>query len=300
MTSPFSPERWAFEITHLLNAVFGAERFPIDIPTVAREYTTQRFPDDPIISVQGDNLPGFDGALFRAPTGRKGWGIIFNNQMSSKGRINFTLAHEFGHFLLHRLAYPHGFRCGEQDVVRWDSEYGQVEHQANVFAANFLMPLDDFRRQIAATTKVDLDMISHCADRYRVSLIAATLRWLSYTQKRAVLVVSRDGFILWARSSDTALRTGAYFRTSAGPIEIPAASLPIKQELLIDGRASVEHDPGVWFREPVHEMTVFAERYDFAISLLLLDDTLPFTSLEAEPEPDTYEKMVPQSGRREW
>lgn len=300
MTSPFSPERWAFEITHLLNAVFGVERFPIDIPTVAREYTAQRFPDDPIISVQGDNLPGFDGALFRAPTGRKGWGIIYNNRISSKGRINFTLAHEFGHFLLHRLAYPNGFRCGEQDVVRWDSEYGQVEHQANVFAANFLMPLDDFRRQIAATTKVDLDMISDCADRYRVSLIAATLRWLSYTQKRAVLVVSRDGFILWARSSDTALKTGAYFRTSAGPIEIPATSLPIKQELLIDGRASVEHDPGVWFREPVHEMTVFAERYDFAISLLLLDDTLPFNSLEAEAEPDTYEKMVPQSGRREW
>jgi hypothetical protein len=298
MTSPFSPERWAFEITHLLNAVFGVERFPIDIPTVAREYTAQRFPDDPIISVQGDNLPGFDGALFRAPTGRKGWGIIYNNRISSKGRINFTLAHEFGHFLLHRLAYPNGFRCGEQDVVRWDSEYGQVEHQANVFAANFLMPLDDFRRQIAATTKVDLDMISDCADRYRVSLIAATLRWLSYTEKRAVLVVSRDGFILWARSSDTALKTGAYFRTSAGPIEIPATSLPIKQELLIDGRASVEHDPGVWFREPVHEMTVFAERYDFAISLLLLDDTLPFNSLEAEP--DTYEKMVPQSGRREW
>src|SRR5581483_377096 len=85
------------------------------------------------------------------------------------------------------------FCCGEQDVVRWDSEYGQVEHQANVFAANFLMPLDDFRRQIAPNAKVDLDMISHCADRYRVSLIAATLRWLSYTQKRAVLVVSRDG-----------------------------------------------------------------------------------------------------------
>jgi len=201
MTDSFSPERWAYEITRLLNAVFGADRFPIDIPTVAREYTAQRFPDEPIISVLGDNLPGFDGALFRAPAGRKGWGIIYNTQIRSKGRINFTLAHEFGHFLLHRLVYPNGFRCGEQDVVRWDSEYGQVEHQANVFAANFLMPLDDYRRQIAATANVDFDMIAHCADRYRVSLIAAVLRWLSYTEKRAVLVVSRDGFILWARSS---------------------------------------------------------------------------------------------------
>jgi hypothetical protein len=63
------------------------------------------------------------------------------------------------------------------------------------------MPLDDYRRQIDGRAKADLDMISACADRYRVSLIAALLQWLSYTERRAVLVVSRDGFILWARSA---------------------------------------------------------------------------------------------------
>ncbi|MEI9986119.1 MAG: hypothetical protein WDN69_24855 [Aliidongia sp.] len=36
MIAAFTPERWAFEITHVLNAVFGADRFPIDIPMVAR------------------------------------------------------------------------------------------------------------------------------------------------------------------------------------------------------------------------------------------------------------------------
>lgn len=300
MTRVFTPERWAFEITHVLNAVFGADRFPIDIPMVAKEYTAQKFPDDPIISVRGENLPNFDGALFRAPATRKGWGIIYNNGISSKGRINFTLAHEFGHFLLHRLAYPNGIRCGEQDVVRWDSAYGQIEHQANVFAANFLMPLDDFRRQIDAKAKVDLDMISHCADRYRVSLIATVLRWLGYTEKRAVLVVSRDGFILWARSSTAALKSGAFFRTSAGPIEIPYMSLPVKQDGLVDGRASIDHGEGVWFSEPVREMTVFAEQFDFAISLLLLGDAAPFRSFEEEPEADSYEKMMPEERRREW
>jgi IrrE N-terminal-like domain len=298
MTPVFTPERWAFEITGLLNAVFGVDRFPINIPMVAKEYTSQRFPDDPIISVAGNDLPGFDGALFRAPVGRKGWGIIYNKAISSKGRINFTLAHEFGHFLLHRLAYPDGFRCGEQDFVRWDSEYGQIEHQANTFAANLLMPLDDFRRQIAATAKVDLDMIYHCADRYCVSLIAATLRWLSYTEKRAVLVVSRDGFILWARSSARALKTGAFFRTSAGPIEIPTASLPANLDLLLDGRGTIDHGEGIWFREPVREMTLFAEQHDFALSLLMLGDSAPLISYEDETELDTYDKMMPKQRRR--
>ncbi len=279
MTTEFGPERWAFELTHLLNTVLGPDRFPVDVAQIAVEYSSQRYPNDRIVNVSGDNLPGFDGALFRAPAGKRGWGIIYNNSILSKGRINFTLGHELGHYLLHRIAYPKGLYCGSQEVVRWDSEYRQIEHQANVFAANLLMPLDDFRRQIPANAKVDIDALCHCADRYNVSLIASTLRWLSYTEKRAVLVVSRDGFMLWARSSDPALRSGAYFRTSGAPVEIPAASLPSRPELLVDGRASVEHDGGVWFDEPVRELTLISEQYDFAISLLLLPDTVLSTPM---------------------
>jgi len=187
-------------------------------------------------------------------------------------------------------------------MVRWDSEYGQIEHQANVFAANFLMPLDDFRRQIPTNGKVELEMLRACAERYNVSLIAAVLRWLGYTQKRAVLVVSRDGFILWARSSEPALRTGAFFRTRSGPgpIEIPAAALPLHPELLVDGRGSIEHARGIWLREPVRETTVFAEHYDFSLSLLTLDDARFVFHEDAEPESDTYDRFVPAERRREW
>lgn len=300
MTAPYTPERWAFEITHVLNAAYGDGRFPIDIPFVAREYSKQRFPDDPIVTVQGDSLPTFDGALYRAKAGRKGWGIIYNSAITSRGRINFTLAHEFGHYLLHRHAYPEGFQCGQQQIARWDSEYGQVEHQANVFAANLLMPLDDFRRQIPAHAKIDLEVIAFCADRYRVSLIATILRWLSYTNKRAVLVVSRDGYILWARSSASALKTGAFFRTSAGPIEVPSASLPVRQDLLVDGRGSMDHDGGIWFSEPAREMTVHAEQHDFAISLLMLEDSRRLVGLEEEPETDTFDMMTRRSSRRDF
>jgi hypothetical protein len=300
MSAAFSPERWAFELTHILNKVFGPDHFPIDIPQLALEYSRQRYPDDPVVSVKGDDLPGFDGALFKARAGRKGWGIIFNNAITSIGRINFTLAHELGHYLLHRIRYPQGFQCGQQDVVRWDSEYGQVEHQANVFAANLLMPLDDFRRQVPDRGKVDIDMLRACAERYKVSLIAAVLRWLSYTERRAILVVSRDGFILWARSSTPALRSGAYFKTSTGPIEIPASSLPLHPEVLVDGRASIDHPRGVWLSEPVGETTILAEQYDFSLSLLQLDEARSIYHDEGEPEPDTYDRFVPTTRRREW
>src|SRR5689334_2637803 len=145
MTATMSPERWAFDITKLLNQVLGPEHFPIDVVALALQYTAQRFPGDAITLAKGANLPGFDGALYRAPAGKSGWGIIYNDALTSPGRINFTLAHEFGHYLLHRIDYPQGIQCSAQDVAGWDSPYGQIEQQANRFAANLLMPLDDFR-----------------------------------------------------------------------------------------------------------------------------------------------------------
>lgn len=296
MTKAPSPERWAIDISRVLNAVFGADRFPVDVPSVAREFSAQRYPDDPITLVKGDSLPDFDGALFRAPASKKGWGIFYNSAIASPGRINFTLAHEFGHYLLHRLAHPNGFQCGEQDVVRWDSEYGQLEQQANAFAANLLMPLDDFRRLIDPRVRADLDMISGCAERYRVSLIAAVLRWLSYTSRRAVLVVSRDGYILWSRASEPALKSGACFRTSRGPIEVPTASLAGRQDLVVDGRTGVDLPAGVWFREEVREMTIFAEQYEFAITLLLLPDERRYGAVDEEPEEDVFDRFTSFGG----
>ena len=287
-----TPERWAIDISLVLNTVLGKDRFPVDVVLVAKEYSAQRYPDDPVSLVVGRSLPGFDGALYRAPVGKKGWGIFYNSAIASTGRINFTLGHEFGHYLIHRLAYPDGIQCGEQDVVRWDSEYGQIEHQANVFSAGLLMPLDDFRRQIPERDKVDLDMISHCADRYRVSLVAAVLRWLQYTTRRAVLVVSRDGYIMWSRASGPALKTGAFFRTSGPPIAIPTNSLASRQDMVVDGRAGVELPGGVWFAEPVREMTIFAEQYDFAVTLLLLENRDSYTQLDAEPVEDVYDRFT--------
>ncbi|MGR7995076.1 ImmA/IrrE family metallo-endopeptidase [Xanthobacter sp. ZOL 2024] len=286
-----SPERWAIDLSFLLNAVNGTNRFPVDIVELALEYSKTRFPDDPILRVAGDDLPGFDGALMKARGPKPGWGIFYNNAFKSKGRINFTLAHELGHYLLHRKAHPDGFHCSSNDVVRWDSRYGQIEHQANVFAANILMPLDDYRRQIPQHQRVDLEMISACAERYRVSLIAATLQWLDYTTRRAILVCSRDGYILWAKPSGSALKSGIFFRTSKGPIEIPGQSHAARPEMPVDGRTGVAHPAGVWFREPVQEMTVFSEQYDFVISLLTLEDREKY-EISDEPVEDSYDRFM--------
>lgn len=293
MTAPLTPERWAFQLTHILNTVLGADRYPLDIAMIARDYSNQLFPNDPILKVAGGDIPKFDGALY--PSRKKtGWHILYNDKIKSRGRINFTLAHEFGHYLIHREKYPDGFECSQQHFVRWDSEYGQVEHQANVFAANLLMPLDDFRRLLPSGSPATLTVLQQCAARYEVSLIAATLRWLSYTTKRAILVNSRDGYILWARSSENALRTGAYFKTSGRPpIEVPASSLAANQDKLAAGQTEMHHSAGVWLKEPTWEMALHAEQYDFVLSLLILDDEPPRSVIDEPDEiEDTYDRFV--------
>ena len=179
MAEPKTPVGWAIRISRILNAVLGEDHFPIVVAQVAKEISRQLYPDDPIMRVTGDSLRSFEGALVRARAGRKGWGILFNSDIASTGRINFTLAHEFGHYLLHRASYPDGFNCLTEDMVRWDTEYGRIEHQANVFASYLLMPLDDFRRQLSPRAAADFDALGGCADRYDVSLTAAALKWLS-------------------------------------------------------------------------------------------------------------------------
>jgi hypothetical protein len=281
--------------------VLGADRFPVDVKEVAREISKHKYPDDPITMIRGDALPRFEGALVPAPPGKKGWGILYNSAIRSTGRINFTLGHEFGHYLLHRTAYPKGFRCTSEDMANWDSAHGRLEQQANEFAAALLMPLDDFRKQINARCRPSLDDLGGCADRYEVSLIAATLRWLQYTDRRAVLVISKDGFILWARSSEPALKSRLYYKTrNRPPVEIPGAALAARRSLVAGHAGEAVHDRAVWLNEPCKEHVLFSDQYDFTISLLHFDDRAARPEPDQEHEDDAYEHMISRKPGQSW
>lgn len=285
-----TPERWANDLSILMTKVLGSARFPLDVASLAQEYTQQVFPDDPITRVRPRAFEGFEGALVPKPDGSGEWGIGFADSLTSKGRVNFTIAHEFGHYLMHRKKYPNGFRCRPEDMVRWDSEYNRVEAEANRFAAGLLMPLDDFRTQVPANHQTDLNVLGECAKRYDVSLTGAVLRWLSYTRKRAILAVSRDGFILWARSSQPAFKSGAFIKVAGLPLrEVPVGS-PIASNPGVVGIVEPqEHGRGTWLAESVIEHALISERYDLSISLLVLREGAPIAGIEEEHEGDVVD-----------
>ncbi len=282
-----SPERWANDLSIMMTKVLGTARFPVDVANLAQEYSQKVFPDDPITRVRPRGFEGFEGALIPKPDGSGKWGIGYADSLRSKGRVNFTIAHEFGHYLLHRKKYPDGFQCRPEDMVRWDSEYNRVEAEANRFAAGLLMPLDDFRTQIPSNQRADLEMLGGCAERYEVSLTAATLRWLSYTRRRAILVVSRDGYILWARSSEPAFNSGTFIKVAGLPVrEVPAASPVACNPRVVGVIEPRQLDQGIWLNEPVVEHSLISERYDLSISLLTLQASAPSAGITEETADD--------------
>lgn len=298
-----SPQRWAIDLTLLLNARDGDDRFPVDVKSLAKDYSHQVFPDDPVTLIKGGDLDRFEGGLYKAPPGKKGWGIIYNSEIKSPGRINFTLAHEFGHYLVHRHQFPDGLQCSAEDMAKWDSEYGQIEQQANEFAASLLMPRDDFQRQITPSAQPGFDELGACAERYGVSLSAATLRWLQFTEKRSMFVVSRDGYVLWARSSPKALRTGAFIKTAnLPPVSLPSGSLAAQTHLLDNGKGRIEHNAFTWLKEPCVEETFLSERFDKTYTLLHLGPApvRRFQNDDEEEGEDTYDRMIGRTPGSSW
>ncbi|MBF0446874.1 MAG: ImmA/IrrE family metallo-endopeptidase [Magnetococcales bacterium] len=248
------------------------ERYPVNITDTAKMFTASKFPQDPIAIVEGHDLPGLEGALVHNDEQGE-WAIFFNLGNPSKRRIRFTLAHEFGHYLLHRRSHPEGFQCALSEIPLHDRQMTRLEQEADTFAANFLMPIEDFQRQISADEFTDLNMIGCSADRYGVSLTAAVRQWLRYTRQRAVLAVSRDGFVLWSEASTTAKKAGTWFpNIRKKPFAIPAESLAAKRDITNYPKDGVPMPKGVWFKKhEVLEMGVHSDQYEIVITLLMLD-----------------------------
>lgn len=282
---PTRPCAWA----NLLSRAWGP-RFPVDVELIALEYS-KRFPD-PIKTIKKAPIDDFEGALYPIASSGK-WAILYNPEIPSKGRINFTLAHEFGHYLVHRKLNPAGFECGEARVLGYDKDEARriIEQEADTFASYLLMPMDDFRAQIGRND-MTLDLLGHCADRYEVSMTAAALKWLDITEECAVLVTAVNGFVLWCWRSKAAKRQRIFFERG---MPLPPGSWAANPALSLTATSEgVRLPQNVW---PVsgesREMAIFADRYEMTISLLVFEkQSWRGAEWEDEPEQDVFDRFL--------
>ena len=291
MTKSRRPAQAANQISKMLNQVLGPDRFPVDVESVALEYSKQTCAD-PIAAVIGEDFDDCEGML-KASKDNSRWMIVYSTSVN-EGRRRFTLAHEFGHYILHREQQAL-FECGGANGAGGIDP--AIEKEADVFAATLLMPLDDFRDQVSGE-QPSFELFSHLAERYGVSLTAAALRWIEIAPKRAVLVASREGMMLWASSNDAAYKSGAVFATRKNKIELPSSALAVREELPIYGDSQTI-PANHWFVKEhpevnLTEMMVAAEQYDYILTLLLLPDVDAGydASIEDELVEDSYDHFI--------
>lgn len=279
-TEPQSPSAYGIQLAKLWT--LAGKTLPINVKEFALEFSSSK--PDPITKVKGHSVSGIDGMLIQRSE-KQCWYILYQENIESPGRINFTLAHEFGHYLLHRKRQEE-FRCDQRKFLTYgDVSTLKMEAEANKFASYLLMPIDDFRNQVGPEI-ISLDLLSHCADRYQVSFTAVALKWLEFTGEAAMVVIARDGFVCWSYTSQSARKLKVYLS--------PGSTLPETRggrSLLFSDTQNKGHEvsSGVWHPKlNAVESVILSDRFDLSIFLVQFPDANLITHEESE-ENDSFD-----------
>ncbi len=282
MSNPKTPSAWGIELSKLW--MVCGQNFPVDVKQIAPEVTKTRFPDEPVGIIKAHGITGIDGMLSKRKKGD--WCISYDDTVTVPGRINFTLGHEFGHYLLHRKLREK-FQCGQGDMLDYEStESKKLESEANNFASYLLMPINDFRKQIQGQA-VTLDLLRHCAERYGTSFTATALKWLEFTEKAALLVVARDHFICWSYPSKLASKRGTYLRPGT---PVPQSALDRLNHVGTKRvNQSCRVSQGIWHSEmEAEESVIISDNFDLAIFLVQFPTAKRIIEHEEEEIQDTF------------
>lgn len=134
------------------------------------------------VEVLEADMYDMSGALKRE---QGGWRIYINRQDSPTRQL-FTLAHELGHFFLHRQEeeeFVDGALVMNRDE---DGKYGKKELEANEFAGNLVMPEVMIRKRIGEKP-LDDEKVLELASVFGVSPLAMALRLRSIGYDTATL-----------------------------------------------------------------------------------------------------------------
>lgn len=227
----------------------------------------------PPVEIIGD---AFEGMLARDPDDHAVWGIAYNGKARGE-RQRFTIAHELGHFILHR-SQKQSFNCDSQSVHTGIDGLRQIEREADEFASNLLMP-GDLLREWISNQRIDLHVLSAIAKRFQVSFEALCIRFIKFTKQRAILVYWDNGFVKYEWRSSSAVRTRARIRRNGDPQEpLPgtlAADTSVEQEW--DG---TEMSAAIWCPEEAPHMKLWEFKHSYGardriLTLLLLESAEP-------------------------
>ena len=123
--------------------------------------------------------------------------IVLKESLNAN-RKKFTIAHELGHFYIpwHSELM---FGC---DIKEMDfkNDYVPREKEANMFAAELLMPIEEFKNFFSG--KINYTMVSGLANIFDVSFQAALNRCIDLANEDCIAICSINRCVKWFKSTE--------------------------------------------------------------------------------------------------
>jgi Zn-dependent peptidase ImmA (M78 family) len=213
--------------------------------------------------------------------------IIISTLMSNPPRKRFSIAHELGHFEMHRHRTSLSL-CTKEKIDDWwsgksnkETSYNQ-EQEANVFASALLLP-ERFFAPYCVDQEPSLYYISELADRFVVSLTATSLRYLYFSDEPLAIVFSQNNRISWFQETksfgelrdelgffidvrsrlDASTRAAFYFRSGG----IPPGMKSVKASSWF---TAGDYNEGA----NIKEHSIAMPSYNAVLTLLWIDDVI--------------------------
>jgi Zn-dependent peptidase ImmA (M78 family) len=171
----FLPKEKAKQILSILEIEHPSE---IDIDLIAYKRGAM---------VISDKIIGAEARLSRT----KDKGIItVSNEIPEPGRIRFNIAHELGHFELHKNEETLTI-CTDEDLNQWYQNQFHLEQSANIFAAELLLPEYLFK-PLVKNKKPSFAEITKLAKIFKTSIMATATKFIEHTDEVCCLFISKD------------------------------------------------------------------------------------------------------------
>lgn len=141
-----------------------------------------------------DGLRGCDARLVCTP-GVKPAILRVKKSLSPPGKKRFAIAHELGHFKLsHSPGEP--TECAEKEFHAWYKDQRQQEVEANIFAAELLMPESLIVPRLQNSTP-SFEVIESVAAEFQTTLTATAIRYVQLRGEKCAVVCSTNGEVSW-------------------------------------------------------------------------------------------------------
>ena len=214
------------------------------------------------------DLKGADG---RIVFGKSGNAIITINQnIDYEGRRRFTIAHELGHFEMHKNIAPHL----DSDFTFINYNKNQIEAEANQFATELLLPSDLFKKECAGK-KFSPDLLREISSKFCSSITSVAFRYLDIGHHPIFIFFSVGNKVKYWKKSER------YFQRVKDITNLPPPEDSVASEYFSSGKiypkeeSSQQIVKSTWFElskydddEVFYEYCIITPKYNTVLSIV--------------------------------